>query len=1357
MHRRNPHKTRTVVAALAVSFLAVVDSIGPTQGALSEAEQRAGLIEARLATIRSWLTGEAAMRPDAIAVKGFSCGPLRPARPDRVRVGEAIAGRRQVPGASGEGKAFTGPEGLGRALGDLGSVLEGPHEKVEFLVTGLERESESAALATVLFNASGRGPEGLVEQSATWRMRWEIAPDGAPFLQRIEVEGYQEVLLPGGDPLFSDCTESVLGGNDSFRGLLLPGVDHWLERLESWIESDSFGHHGIAVGDATGDGLDDLYVSQMGGLPNLLYAQKPDGTAADVSAAAGVDWLERSRGALFLDLDNDGDQDLAVATSVALIFLANDGQGRFTLRASYSAPESGVKSGEGGRSLPGLPDGGVGGGHYSRAGDIGGSDASDLVMLAAADYDNDGFLDVYACAYHASSRAADSFPYPVPYHDANNGGSNILLRNDGSWGFADVTEETGLNVNNKRFSFAASWEDYDNDGDQDLYVANDFGRKNLYRNDGGRFTDVADRAGVEDIGAGMSASWGDYDNDGWMDLYVGNMFTAHGTRLSAQPMFQMEADAKTRALYERHARGNSLFRNRGDGSFSDVSVEAGVTMGRWAWASLFADLDNNGWEDFIVANGYFTREDPEDLGGFFWKEVVGRSPLDAREGLPDDYLAAWKQLNSMVKEGRSIHGSERKCAYLNPGSLPFVRASAITGLDFVDDGRAAALTDWDLDGDLDVWLANRTGPRVRFARNETDGENRFVAFQLEGRTVNRDAIGARLELKLSGGSGSRFRTLRAGEGYLGQSSKWVHFGIGGAESPDRLVVRWPGGASEEFSGIEPGRRYRIVQGAGTAALSEAPSRKVILQPSRLEATAREERSRVFLSAPVPAPVLAYRDLDDRPMTHANTGPVLVVLWSAGCDACFDDLARLAGRKAELEASGLAVLALNVGAPESEGTRARDRIAKAGLPFAAGFAGPALRDKLDLIQKKVIFRARPITLPSSFLIDADDLLAAIYRGPLSIEELMRDLPGLQVFGERRLKVALPAEGRRQTRGWPSFFDYMDSVASAYAEGGFPEEAVAYYRKVMRIKPGRIESHVNLASALSTLGRTDEAIAEYRSALAIDPDHAGAHRGLGDELGKQGDQEQAIVHYRAALESSPDDPRVLSNLALALSRAGREDEAVSTYRRALAIEPDNVIALVNLGMALERQGMEEEAIQTLRRAVAADPGSPQAAFHLGRAFLRRGDTARAIRHLEDAVSLQAGFGQARYHLAIALAKQGRWEEAARHLSDSGRGMPGFAPEESLVWILATDAEAGFRDGARAVDLAEKLLARAGDGRRVAALDALAAAYAEAGRFGDAVETAREAERLALSQGLEDTLRGIRFRLSAYEAGKPFHRGR
>lgn len=170
-----------------------------------------------------------------------------------------------------------------------------------------------------------------------------------------------------------------------------------------------------------------------------------------------------------------------------------------------------------------------------------------------------------------------------------------------------------MDENNRRFSYAAAWDDYDNDGDLDLYVANDFGRNNLYQNQGGHFKDVAADAGVEDIGPGMSSCWSDYNNDGLVDLYVSNMFSSAGNRITQQQQFQQQADDETRSAFRRHARGNSLFANLGDGRFQDVAVPAGVVLGRWAWGSKFADLNHDGWQDLIVTNGFITQEDSGDL------------------------------------------------------------------------------------------------------------------------------------------------------------------------------------------------------------------------------------------------------------------------------------------------------------------------------------------------------------------------------------------------------------------------------------------------------------------------------------------------------------------------------------------------------------------------------------------------------------------------------------------------------------------------------------------------------------------------------------------------------------------------
>jgi hypothetical protein len=189
----------------------------------------------------------------------------------------------------------------------------------------------------------------------------------------------------------------------------------------------------------------------------------------------------------------------------------------------------------------------------------------------------------------------------------------VLWRNDGDWKFTDVTAPSGLDQNNRRFTFAAAWEDVDNDGDMDLYVANDFGRNNLYRNDGGKFTDIAAQAGVEDISAGMSVTFGDVNHDGLMDLHVSNMFSSAGNRITYQRQFNPDAAGDDRDAFQRHARGNSLFLNNDGQTFTDASVESGITMGRWAWSSLFRDIDNDTFDDVVVANGNISHEDTKDL------------------------------------------------------------------------------------------------------------------------------------------------------------------------------------------------------------------------------------------------------------------------------------------------------------------------------------------------------------------------------------------------------------------------------------------------------------------------------------------------------------------------------------------------------------------------------------------------------------------------------------------------------------------------------------------------------------------------------------------------------------------------
>ena len=432
----------------------------------------------------------------------------------------------------------------------------------------------------VMFNATGQSTEGPKQINTEWLCHW--TPDiETPHIKSIALLSYEESirLAKNKTTLLNDCTADLLGHDKAYREQLLRSTDHWRARIPVNLGLDVVANHGLALGDVNGDGLDDLYLCQQGGLPNRLFIQNPDGTLTDHTRQSGTGWLDYCASALIVDLDNDGDRDLAVSQDFKLLLMENDGSGRFNLS-------------------------------------FGTSTHAQTFSISAADFDLDGDLDIYACGYNPSADRVRSgaLGEPLPYHDAQNGGANMLLRNDGRWEFNEVTENVGLNHNNNRFSFAATWEDYDDDGDPDLYVANDYGRNNLYENTSGRFVDVAAELGIEDMASGMSASWGDYNRDGRLDIYISNMFSAAGNRITFQRQFKPGAPQAMLAQYQRHARGNTLFQaNQEERGFRDVSVEQGVTMGRWAWGSRFVDLNNDGWEDLVVANGFISTEDTGDL------------------------------------------------------------------------------------------------------------------------------------------------------------------------------------------------------------------------------------------------------------------------------------------------------------------------------------------------------------------------------------------------------------------------------------------------------------------------------------------------------------------------------------------------------------------------------------------------------------------------------------------------------------------------------------------------------------------------------------------------------------------------
>ena len=543
-------------------------------------ERLSDSLKAPLDELAAWLV---AGKVDAeglakLLAPGFRSGGLVPKtwKETAGGAGSWSSGRSSSPGSL---KTVT-PQQLGAELEEL-SALCGKVSKAAFKIFRVAEAKEKGGGLQVdtLLELDGMAGDGAYLQARTvWRMGWLGGPrEGLLSLSRLDIE---KVRSPG--RAFSDVTLDCLGDDPVFRSQLSRGVGYWRTRIDASSGMDVYGHQGIAVGDFNNDGKLDFYVPQPAGLPNRLYRNLGNGRFSDAAAAAGVDVLDVTSGSLFVDLDNDGDSDLVAVTSTEILLFENDGRGRFR-RVESSGLETA------------------------------GRESASTLGCAAADYDLDGDLDLYVFSYvfwaGAGSKLQSTYPYP--YHDANNGAPNFLFRNEGKLRFRELTASSGMGANNRRFSLAASWCDYDADGDPDLYVANDFGRNNLFRNEGGgKFRDVARELGVDDVGNGMSVTWEDVDNDGRMDLYVGNMWSSAGSRIAGQPRF--EAD-RLREIYRKMSRGNSLFRNTGDGRFEDVSSRSGAFFGRWSWSGQFLDVEGDGLEDLYVVNGFISNESKDDL------------------------------------------------------------------------------------------------------------------------------------------------------------------------------------------------------------------------------------------------------------------------------------------------------------------------------------------------------------------------------------------------------------------------------------------------------------------------------------------------------------------------------------------------------------------------------------------------------------------------------------------------------------------------------------------------------------------------------------------------------------------------
>ena len=517
-----------------------------------------------------------------------------------------------------------------------------------------------------------------------------------------------------------------------------------------------------AVADYDGDGFEDVFftLSNDGG-KNLLYRSNGDFTFTEVAAEAGVaagnDAANASANALWFDADNDGDQDLLVVRFGHNLLYENLGRNvAGTVTFEDVTAEAGLE-----RYL-------------------------NCIVAIAFDYDLDADLDLFLGNYFAPVNLFDPDTprfFPESFETAANGGGVTVLRNDGAGEggtvrFTDVTEAVGIRVSGWTLDLGHA--DADHDGDDDLYVAADFGTDSFFKNnargDGpdGTFTDVTEEAIGIDTKKGMNADWGDFDNDGLFDAYVTNITD------------------------EYMKEGNFLWQNLGDLKFADVARETGTHATGWGWAGKFFDYDNDGWLDLYVVNGWVSQSpDPQD-----------NYVLDIFKIIVDPEIDLADARNWPPMGGKTLSGFQRNRLFHNQGGV-YKDEGKRHGLDTLEDARGVAVADFDHDGRLDLFVTNSGKPPYLW-RNVQPTGNHWLELALTGSESNRDAVGARVWLHAGGRTLVSF--VNGGNGFASQSTRRVHFGLGAGKKIDRLEVAWPSGRKQHFKNVAADRIYRLTEG-----------------------------------------------------------------------------------------------------------------------------------------------------------------------------------------------------------------------------------------------------------------------------------------------------------------------------------------------------------------------------------------------------------------------------------------------------------------------------------------------------------------------------------------------------------------
>ena len=561
------------------------------------------------------------------------------------------------------------------------------------------------------------------------------------------------------------------------------------------------------------------------------------------------------------------------------------------------------------------------------------------------------------------------------------------------------------------------------------------------------------------------------------------------------------------------------------------------------------------------------------------------------------YRQGWKALNRLLHEDRSFSGYERNCVFLNCRGDGFADISSTSGFDFPDDSRAVTAVDWDFDGDLDLWMTARTAPRLRFLRNDSPSSTDWVAFKLAGNgtTTNRDAIGALVRLHLRGEPVPLMRRVHAGDAFLSQSSSWLHFGIGPNSDIERITVQWPGGTQQSITGLERGRRYIVKQGAGVAeSWLPVPGRKNF-SPSSPQFPEQDSISRIVLASRLPPPPVYVRSENTSSELIPNRlkGPLLINIWASWCAPCISELKEWTAAEKRIRAKGLRIHVLH--ADPGKSAAAGRALTKMKFPFDSDDTTAQTVRNLDLFQRSLLDRWLPLPVPASFLLDKYGRVAAVYKGPIGVDQLLADVDLLDTDPSTWRDHSVPFEGQ-----WIGPHPEVNPlrVNSQFVDHNEIEEGLKY-----------LQRYVAVAGTIP--GTSPKELADI-------------HFVVGILLKERKQTEAAREAFEKAYASNPTDFRVLIELGAILLHSARYEEALTRLKAARAINATDVELKRTLGRAhylyansLRERGMDPEAITHYQDALRSDTKQLDAANQLS--LLLATTTNTKVRKPAEALAL------------------------------------------------------------------------------------------------------------------------------------------